>query len=1575
VTLVSNTTITTNNSTDSLTISGAIGGSGTGSGTTLTTAGPGLVVLSANNTYSGGTSIGGGTLRIGNGGTSGTLGAGPITDNGILAFDRSDNAQVISTSIVGSGIVAQVGTGMTTLSGSNSYGGGTNINAGILEFPQPGNMPGTGTVAVAGGATLAVGAGGASGWTSAQIDAFWNGTGNVSWASGGILGIDSTNATGGTFTYASNITDGNGGTTPMGLAAIGSGTLVLSGTNSFSGGLYLDGGIVSVGSDANLGASTGAITFNGGTLQMTSAFNPSATRPITVDAGGGTIDATGTITIGSNISGAGGINLNNSGVTLILSGNNSFAGGISNPGNGTYYTQTIQLNGANAGGTGTISFGNDFAQQNITLNLRSDTSATFSPASVVFNQTDDYTGSTTTINVGPLTTATNQTLTLNSVTAPSNQSPGAFIISGSAGYTLGINTLTMPQTNTATINANTNVQIGTLNWTPYSSNGVPLTLQGTAGGTVGLIHSNGGSTMGGIEVAGGTWTLTGANSFGSGPWTANGNYFAAGGTEVIGASSVLVISNDLALGTVPSSPTNGVNNIGLLNGGTLRANGSFTLNANRGIGIGLNTGSAGDTGTIDVASGQTLTYNGIIASSGTTGVVNLITTPSGGTLILGGTDAVTGTTTVAGGTLDLVGTSNISGAAIVAGGTLVLGGTNNVSGAVTVNAGTLRVNGSLGSGSAVSVGGATPGASGTPTEGGSGTINGSLTVSGSGMGLVAGHIAPSGYISAVSPPSAPLNLAGALTLNGGSALDFNLSNSTSGANDQISITGSGPVNYGTGGVLNINAYQSNTLAYGTYVLINNTSSGTLSGGSGWTIGANTGASPLQSDSVAVVGNNLDLIVGAVSVYWTGANTSWDTNPSNTTSWMNAGGTANAFATGMAVTFGDTYPTSNTAVASSGGNVQVTIQDAGVLPGSTGVTFTNSVLNYTITNATPLTDTVGIGGTTGLTLTGTKNVTLAGANSFSGAVAVNSGQLILANGAALGNTSGVTVASGAGLSLQSGNGNSESYGLTAADFNAITTNIVGTGSGSGAFVNISGNNSYGGAITLTGAATIGSTSTFTGDGLTLSGGINNGGNLLTFSGAGNTTVSSMGISGAGGLTQNSSGTLTLASNNGYSGLTQVNAGTLRITGSLTSPTGVVNVGGASATEVPTVNTTGGTPSLAGGGTITGSVEIFGSGSGAAGHLAPSAFNGTSATFLTINGNLTLDAGAVLDFNLSSHPDGLNTSGPVTLPPSGYNDYVNVLGSLTSSGGGTLNINDPNGLNAGTYVLAEYGSGAPLASDWGYTLTNPQPGLSLTFSTANPGQFDLVATTLSSNATWISPSNGNYNNGPNWSTGTVPSGAGLVVTFGAGGQSTVSINSGYTIGQLNFNNGGNSGAPTSYFLTGNGSGSLTLNNSGNGASVNVSGGSLTPTLGANLTLTLADSSLTTTFNIASGSSLEVGGPINQTGGAQKVVLAGGGTLELASPNTYTGATTINANGGTLQIVGPSGSIASTSISVGVGGTLQLAGTTGGLPNSPNITTHGTGTANDGALVLTGTATETVGTVSGDTSTIVSVPRSAS
>jgi fibronectin-binding autotransporter adhesin len=108
VALVSNTVMTVANSSNTLTISGPISGSGG-----LTTGGVGEVVLTANNTYSGGTTISAGTLSLGNGGMTGSV-AGSITNNATLLFSLAGN-QPFANSVSGSGNVVVSGPGTVTL--------------------------------------------------------------------------------------------------------------------------------------------------------------------------------------------------------------------------------------------------------------------------------------------------------------------------------------------------------------------------------------------------------------------------------------------------------------------------------------------------------------------------------------------------------------------------------------------------------------------------------------------------------------------------------------------------------------------------------------------------------------------------------------------------------------------------------------------------------------------------------------------------------------------------------------------------------------------------------------------------------------------------------------------------------------------------------------------------------------------------------------------------------------------------------------------------------------------------------------------------------------------------------------------------------------------------------------------------------------------------------------------------------------------------------------------------------------------------------------------------------------------
>jgi outer membrane autotransporter protein len=113
-----------------------------------------------------------------------------------------------------------------------------------------------------------------------------------------------------------------------GLIIKGAGTTYLTATNTYSGGTVLEGGTLSVSSDANLGAATGELTFNGGVLQVTgTAFNSTA-RTINWGAGGGgfdIVDAGNTFTVNQALATGGQLTKLGNGV-LELTAANTYTG-------------------------------------------------------------------------------------------------------------------------------------------------------------------------------------------------------------------------------------------------------------------------------------------------------------------------------------------------------------------------------------------------------------------------------------------------------------------------------------------------------------------------------------------------------------------------------------------------------------------------------------------------------------------------------------------------------------------------------------------------------------------------------------------------------------------------------------------------------------------------------------------------------------------------------------------------------------------------------------------------------------------------------------------------------------------------------------------------------------------------------------------------------------------------------------------------------------------------------------------------------------------------------------------------
>ncbi len=148
-------------------------------------------ITSSGNAWSG-TTISAGVLSVGNGGATGELGGGGITNNATLVVNRSGMISVTNT-ISGSGALTKSGTGTLTLTATNSYAGGTAIGAGKLvvngsiassavTVSNGAALGGSGTVGstvVNSGATIAPG--NSPGNLTINGDLTWNNGGSYDW--------------------------------------------------------------------------------------------------------------------------------------------------------------------------------------------------------------------------------------------------------------------------------------------------------------------------------------------------------------------------------------------------------------------------------------------------------------------------------------------------------------------------------------------------------------------------------------------------------------------------------------------------------------------------------------------------------------------------------------------------------------------------------------------------------------------------------------------------------------------------------------------------------------------------------------------------------------------------------------------------------------------------------------------------------------------------------------------------------------------------------------------------------------------------------------------------------------------------------------------------------------------------------------------------------------------------------------------------------------------------------------------------------------------------------------------------
>lgn len=1511
----------------------------------------GTQTLAGANTFTGGTTVDGGNLVLSK---SGTSGSGSLVNNasavitvnngGTLTFAANDlfgihNVNVVTPITINSGgTVTNNGTFVSKLGPLTLNGGRLTSTGGLNTTQGPVAWMLGGTVTATGSSTSTI-----------------SGTGKVMLGSGAQTGT-TFNVTGTKLLVSANLI--NGGTTaawgvqqPSYLTKQGTGTLTLSGANTYAGTTTVSAGTLQAGAANSLSSGSAVTVASGATLDL-NGYNQ--TIASLAGAGNTTLGA-GTLTTGSGGSTTYSGNLRGSGdvvkagsSTWTLSGTNSNLGNVTVSGGTLALNSTSALNSANI------------------LNLASGTTVNFANSGTtyigaLFNNGGSVNGGS---YVATLTTT--QSGVLNSVMADGSGYQ-AGIYKYSDGTANG-GTTTIGAANTftgvvkvvgGTLQLDTNgsfaaasslytagsgadqgvMDLNNHNQTFSAINGTggqialgsgTLTVNGTANSDYsGVINGTGGMTKAGS----GTVTLHGSNTY-TGATNISGGTLALSGNGSIASSSGVVDDGTLDI----SATTSGASIT------TLSGSGNVVTGAARSLTLTNAAGSFG--GNISGAGGLTVS-TGTETLTGANAYTGATTIASGVTLALSGSGSIADSSGVAdNGTFNISATT--SGASIKSlsgNGSVALGAKNlTLTAAADTFAGAMNGTGGL------AVTGGTETLTGVNTYTGSTSISSGATVALSGNGSLAASssVADNGTLDI----SATTNGASIRSLSGASsgsvalgAKNLTLTNAADTFAGAMNGTGGVVVTGGTETLSGVNTYTgATTIASGATIALSG--SGSVAASSGvadngtFDISATTSGASIKTLSgsgsvVTDVGKNLTLsnAAGSFGGNISGAGGLTVSAGTETLTGANAYTGATTIANGAAIALSG----SGSIAASSGVADNGTLDISATSNGATIKTLSGNgnvalgAKNLTL-NAAADTFAGAVSGTGGLAVTGGTE-TLTGAHTYTGATAISSGAtLALSGSGSIADSSSVAdngtldisaTTSGASIkSLSGASTGSVTLGAKNLTLTAAADTFAGAIGGTGGLAVTAGTETLSGANTYTGATAIssGATLALSGSGsVAASSGVTDNGTLDISGTTNGASITSLSGSSSGSVVL---GAKTLTLSNALGDF----AGVIGGTGDLTLSGGLQKLSGA--------NTYTGATTVSGGILRAGAANAFSSGSAvtvaSAGRLDLYNYNQTIAS-LAGAGNTTLGSGSLTTGgnNASTAYSGnISGSGDVTKVGSGtwtLSGTNSNLGNVTINGG-TLALNSTSAVNSNNILNLTSGTTVNFATS-GTTYIG---AMFNNGGTVNGGSYVATLTTTSSGAL-----NSVLADGSGFAAGIYKYSDGSAT----GGTTTVSAANTFTGvvkvvgGELKLVPGGSFAAASTLYTSGTGAGQGVMNLNDHNQTFSAING-----MGGQIAL----GSGTLTVNGTADS--DYYGSITGTGHVSK---SGSGTVTLYGVNTYTGTTSLSA--GTLALSGAGtlgGASASTAVS---GGTLDLGGTT--QVQDGGVTLTG-GTVQNGTLRSAGT-----------------------